>query len=137
MKPKLLVVDDEVEIQEMLRRHFEYIGFNVKTVSNGAEALDVLEQIKIDVVISDIKMPVMDGIDLLRAIRNQFPMVHVIMITAYVSLDNALSCMRLGADTCVFKPLEDLGELEQAVEQALRAIKHWQKKLKELQTMKT
>ena len=78
----------------------------------------------------------MTGVELLRKIRKEFPMVHVIMITGYVTMDNVLSCMRLGADTCVFKPLEDMTELEDAVKAAFDHIKHWQKKLKTLIDMK-
>ena len=80
-------------------------------------------------------MPRMNGVELLRIVRQQYPMIHSIMVTGYVTLDNALSCMRLGADTCVFKPLEDLTELEQAVEFAVNRLKRWQEKLKMLQAM--
>lgn len=136
MKPRLLIVDDESEIREMLQRHFRYMGYEVDTAHNGYEALEKLEEARTEVVISDIMMPEMDGIELLRSIRKQFPIVRTIMITGYVTLENALSCMRLGAETCVFKPLEDLTELEQAVEKAVRSLKHWQDKLKSLHAMK-
>jgi CheY-like chemotaxis protein len=84
-----------------------------------------LGQARTDVVISDIQMPGMDGIELLRRIRQDFPMTRVIMITGYVNQGSLLSCMRLGAETCVFKPLEDLKELDDAVAQAVRTIRHW------------
>ncbi|HBG28721.1 MAG: hypothetical protein A2Y10_12275 [Planctomycetes bacterium GWF2_41_51] len=135
MKSKILIIDDEVEICDMLSRHFRYIGYEVDTTTNPIEALDKLAENNFQVAILDIVMPKMSGIDLLRTIRKQYPMTHVVMITGCVTLDNALSCMRLGADTCIFKPLEDLTELEEAVANALKSLKHWQEKFKMLQLM--
>ena len=135
MKVKILIVDDEIEICNMLSRHFRYIGYEVDTASNGAEAIEKLDKSNFRVVISDIIMPKMDGVELLRAIKKEYPMAHVIMMTGYVTLENGLSCMRHGADTCVFKPLEDLTELEDAVVSAVNALKQWQEKLKMLKTM--
>ena len=63
-------------------------------------------------------------------------MTHCIMITGYVTMENVLCCMRLGADTCIFKPLEDMKELENAVNMAVERLKHWQIKLKTLIKMK-
>ena len=135
MKVKILIVDDEIEICEMLSRHFRYIGYEVDMAFNGVEAMEKLAQSSFQVVISDIVMPKMDGVELLRALKKQYPMIHIIMITGYVTLENALSCMRLGADTCVFKPLEDLTELENVVVNAVNALKQWQEKLKMLKAM--
>lgn len=136
MDKHLLIVDDEGEIRDMLSRHFKFAGFKVSTAENGVAALDVLSQDAPRVVISDIAMPEMDGIDLLREIRTQYPMTRVIMITGYVSLDNALSCMRNHADTCIFKPFSDLTELDSAVAGAFENLDHWEKKFVALQDMK-
>lgn len=125
MKVHLLIVDDEQEIGELLSRRFRFLGYLVDVAENGKEALEIMERTKIDIVVSDISMPEMDGIELLRTIRHQYPMVHVIMMTGYVTLDNALSCARLGADTCVFKPLDELKELEEAIDSAVAAIRKW------------
>lgn len=135
MKAKILIVDDEIEICEMLSRHFRYVGYDVDTAFNGIEAMEKLAENSFQVVISDIVMPKMNGVELLRAVKKQYPMIHIVMITGYVTLENALSCMRLGADTCVFKPLEDLTELEDAVAGAVNVLKQWQEKLKMLKAM--
>lgn len=137
MSAHLLIVDDEEEIREMLSRHFRFLGYEVHTACDGVDALKILAEVRIEVVVSDIMMPRMNGIDLLRVLRTQFPMIHVIMVTGYITLDNALSCLRLGADTCVFKPLEDLTELEEAVARAVDTLKRWQDKLKQLRDMKS
>lgn len=136
MTKQLLIVDDETEIREMLSRHFSFLGYNTCVAANGQEAMEYLDENKVDIVITDIMMPVMDGVTLLKNIRKEFPMVQVIMITGYVSLDVALSCMRAQANTCVFKPLEDLSELEQAVANASATIENWKNKFKELRGMK-
>ena len=136
MKARILIVDDEKEIREMLSRHFKFLDYDVFTAENGKHAIEVLNSERVEIVISDIKMPVMDGIELLRQIRTQFPMIHSIIITGYVTMENLLAALRHGADTCVFKPFSDMLELEKAVEQAVEHLNTWQRKLKELDSIK-
>lgn len=131
-QPHLLVVDDEPDIREMIARHFRYLGFQVSTASNGKEALSLMSKMKTDIVISDIMMPVMNGVELLSVIRKEHPLIRVIMITGYVTLENAITCMRYGAETCVFKPLEDMSKLEAWVTEAVRKLNHWNAIFKEL-----
>lgn len=135
-KIRLLIVDDEMQIREMLKRHFEFKDFEVLTAENGMRALEVMQETYCAVVISDIKMPEMDGIELLREIRSQFPMAKMIMITGYITLDNIFTCMRLGAETVVYKPLEEIAELDNAVDRSIENIIRWQKKLSQLLTIK-
>ncbi len=136
MPAKILVVDDESEIRTMLSNHFGFMSYEVHTAENGKEALEKMEQQRFEIVISDIIMPVMDGPDLLRSIKKNYPMTHVIMITGYITMENALACMRLGADTCIFKPIEDMNELDEAVQDALKSLMKWQEKFKMLKGMK-
>jgi len=137
MSVNILIVDDEEEIREMLVRHFTFLDYNVEMAGNGVEAIQVLNQKRIDVVITDILMPGMNGVELLEHIQNDAPMIHTIVITGYVTLENALSCMRLGAESFIFKPLEDLSELEEAVKKAEDSMKTWQRKLRELRGLKS
>lgn len=136
MKGALLIVDDEDEIREALSRHFRFLGYDVQTAGNGAEALAELASRKIDVIISDIVMPVMDGVDLLRTVRKEYPMIRVIIMTGYVTQENVLACIRHDADTCVFKPWPDMTELESAVNKAMERMNTWKSKLKLLLEMK-
>ncbi len=137
MKAELLIVDDEEYIRKMLSRHFTYLGYGINLAENGLAALEVLTQKRIDVVISDIKMPKMTGVELLRVVRTEFPMTRVVMITGYVTLQNALDCMENQADDVVFKPLTDLGELETAVDHSLSRILNWRRKLRILHGMRS
>ena len=132
----ILVVDDEVEIRDALSRHFRFMGYQVCTAVNGKEALDIMMKDKVDILISDVLMPVMGGVDLLKAVRSQYPMVPVIMMTGYVTQENVLSCMRHGAQTCVFKPWPDMTELENNVKAATDCINTWKHKLRALHEMK-
>ena len=137
MAINLLVVDDEESISDMLARHFTLMDYDVTTASNGKEALEVLSRKRIDIVITDILMPEMNGIEFLERLRIDSPMVCAIVITGYVTLENALNCMQLGAENFIFKPLEDLTELEEAVKKAELRLKTWQRKLRELRGLKS
>lgn len=132
----LLIVDDETEICDALARHFKFLGYEVDMAGNGREALDKLAARKFDVVISDIVMPVMNGVDLLRTIRREFPMVRVVVMTGYVTQENVMACMRHSAETCIFKPWPDIQEMEDAVAQAVKRTQIWKQKLRQLLEMK-
>ena len=135
-KPRILVVDDEEEIRDMLTRHYKFQGYETLTACNGAVALEILAAERIEIVISDIMMPVMDGVELLNKIRTDYPMTHVIIMTGYVTMDNLLATLRYGADTCIFKPILEFDEMDESVEIAISHLKKWQKKLLELQGLK-
>ena len=135
-KATLMIVDDEAEIREMLERHFSFEGFKIKLAANGQEALDILSECKIDIIISDIVMPKMSGVQLLEKISKEFAMVRVIMITGYVTQSHLLQCMKRHADDVIYKPLDDLTELEESVKRSVSNIQRWKDKLKILQGMK-
>lgn len=136
MTAPLLIVDDEAAIRDMLQRHFRYLGHEVRVADSAAAALAVLAEHSIGIVISDIRMPGTDGVALLQEIRRGYPTVRVIMMTGYVGQESILACMRRGADTCVFKPFEDLTQLEAAVEQSESILRRWRHILSELQALR-
>jgi DNA-binding NtrC family response regulator len=137
MKACILIVDDEKEIRDMLSRHYKFNGYNTETAGSVDEAVEILTRKMIQIVISDIMMPGKSGIELLAVIHDNFPMIRVIMITGYVTLENALTCMRKGADSFIFKPLGELDELDDAVGRVYDWHMRWQEKLHSLQKMKT
>ena len=93
---KILVVDDEQSMRDFLKILLVKDGHDVLTAKNGDQALSLLEKHTFDLVISDIRMPGMSGLDLLEAIREQFGDVPVIMITAFASPDDAVKAMKNG-----------------------------------------
>ncbi len=111
---RILLVDDEEDFVEMLSLRLEEGGEKVKCAYNGKECLEVLdkESGKIDVVILDIKMPGMDGIDVLREIKRRFPLIEVIMLTGHGTTESAVEGMKLGAFDYLLKPADfkDLAE---------------------------
>lgn len=126
MYPKILIVDDEKAITDTLSRFFEFEGYHVMTVNDPYSALKVINRENIFIVISDISMPGMSGVDLLQRIKQHNGMIQVIMITGFVTLDNILACLRRGADECFLKPFSDLSQLKRAVDDAMAKLKRWQ-----------
>ena len=102
----ILIVEDDQELLEALSDTLKLAGYNVKTAANGEQALVVLEQYEINLVISDIQMPVMDGHKLLKAIKNRFNDTPVMLMTAYGTIQQAVDAMRDGAVDYLVKPFE-------------------------------
>ena len=104
---RILIVDDEKDFVEMLSLRLKEIEEKVTAVYSGKECLETLEEKKdVDVVILDIKMPGMDGIETLREIRKRFPLVEVIMLTGHGSTETAVEGMKLGAFDYLLKPAD-------------------------------
>ncbi len=105
MTKKLLIVDDEAEICEFLKSFFEDRDFKVATAHNGAAALEQVARFEPEVVLLDIQMPGMDGLQTLKKIKDNHPKVKVIMVTAVETQEKIEEAMRLGADNYITKPL--------------------------------
>ena len=103
---KVLIVDDEKDFVEMFSLRLEAQGERVSTAYSGADALNVLGHIAIDVVILDIRMPGMDGIDTLKEIKKLYPNVEVILLTGHGSTETAVKGMKLGAFDYLMKPAD-------------------------------
>jgi DNA-binding NtrC family response regulator len=116
---EVLLVDDEVEFLETLLKRMKKRDVNVLGVRSGEEALGLLEQHLVDVVVLDVKMPGMDGIQTLRELKRQHPIVEVIMLTGHASLEVAIEGMELGAFDYLMKPV-DIDELLYKVEDAYK-----------------
>ncbi len=103
---RVLIVDDEKDFVEMFSLRLEGQGEKVSTAYSGKEALKVLESTIIDVVILDIRMPGMDGIDTLKQIKQLYPIIEVIMLTGHGSTQTAVEGMKLGAFDYMIKPAD-------------------------------
>ena len=102
----VLVVDDEEEMLSLLRTDLELRGFSVRTASSGAAAFDLLRHEAIDVVLTDIAMPGVDGIELCTRIATHNPDVPVVVMTAFGSMETAVDALRAGAFDFVAKPMD-------------------------------
>jgi DNA-binding NtrC family response regulator len=115
---RLLVVDDEASIRDMLAFFFHKRGFEVLTASSFAEGVAAAGRLTPDIVLSDIKMPDGNGLDLLRKVKADSPKIPVIMITAHTSTQDAIEAMKAGAVDYIAKPF-NMEELAMIVDRAL------------------
>ena len=109
IEPSVLVVDDEVQFVETLVKRLAKRGVKVGAAHSGQQALDVLAgsgATRTDVVILDVKMPGMDGLETLAAIKEQHPLVEVIMLTGHATVESAIEGMKRGAFDYLMKPCD-------------------------------
>lgn len=116
--PALLVVEDEKHTREGLSKFLEGLEYDVLTAEGGGEALRLIEKERPNLVLTDIRMPDMDGMTLLEKIKSKYPEVSVIALTAYGTVESAVKAMKLGAFYYLTKPV-NLEELEFLVKKAL------------------
>ncbi|MBF0452590.1 MAG: response regulator [Candidatus Magnetomorum sp.] len=114
---KILLVDDEKDFVEMLSLRLEEKGEQVFTASSGKECLECLNKQPVDVIILDLKMPGMDGIETLQQIKARHPLVEVIMLTGHGTAETAVDGMKLGAFDYLIKP-SDFDTLNQKLDAA-------------------
>ncbi len=115
---RLLLVDDEERFLATTRILLEKRDVqNIQTATNGADALQILRKERIDVVVLDVKMPGMDGVEVLRRIKQEHPLVEVIMLTGHASVESAVDGLKLGAFDYVMKPI-DIPDLLVKIEEA-------------------
>ncbi len=118
--PRILIVDDEPGIRQSLKGVFEDEGFTTDTVSSGEDCLKKIEQNSYDLVLMDIWLPGIDGLDTLRKLREKAPETHVIMISGHATIATAVSATKLGAYDFIEKPLS----LEHTLLTARNALSH-------------
>jgi DNA-binding NtrC family response regulator len=115
---KVLVIDDDASLRRVMEMQLEEIGCDVLAVASGKEALGVLEEATLDLVITDLRIPGMSGMDILKSLRTDHPELTVIMVTAYGTVRTAVEAMKAGAYDYLTKPI-DYDELTLVVNRAL------------------
>ena len=118
MPANILVVDDELSMREFLQILLEKEGYRVVTTGGGKSAINLFEKSDFDMVISDIRMPDMDGLEVLKAVKEISPDVAVLMITAFASMETAVHAMKLGAFDYITKPFK-VDEIRYVIKNAL------------------
>jgi response regulator RpfG family c-di-GMP phosphodiesterase len=113
-----LIVDDQERLRQALVRKLQWAGMQCREASSGGEALRALEAERADVLISDIQMPEMSGVELLTTVRERWPDIAAIMVTGVDDVATAVSCLQLGAFDYITKPFQ-LDEVQARVERAL------------------
>lgn len=113
----ILVVDDEAMMRNLLEKILVREGYAVKTAGNGVEALELLQHENFELIISDMKMPNMDGFELLKAVKQEYPNINVIIMTAYGDTYTVKDALLLGADEYITKPFKS-HEISLVIERA-------------------
>ena len=128
-KLKMMLVDDEERFLQTTEKLLTKKGFAVLTATSGAEALAELEKTTVHVVILDVKMPGMDGIETLRRIKAQYPLVEVIMLTGHATVESAIDGLKSGATDYLMKPA-DLDDVIAKAEEAFEKRRRLEEKIR-------
>ena len=129
---KVLVVDDETDFLKTLVNRLGKRNLEVRGVESGEKALDILNERIFDVVILDVKMPGMDGVDVLREIKRKWPLIEVIMLTGHANMEVAVQGMELGAFDYLMKPM-DIDDLLYKVQDAQKKKSIQEDKIKNME----
>lgn len=113
----ILIVDDEEMMRTLLDRILSREGYKIRSAEDGVVALEVLKAEKVDIIISDMKMPRMNGFELLKIVKKEYPKIGVIIMTAYGDTYTVKDALLLGADEYITKPFKSY-EISLVVERA-------------------
>ena len=127
---RVLVVDDEADFLTTLVNRLRKRNLEVSGVASGEKALGLLDKEPFDVVILDVKMPGMDGVDVLREMKRKWPLVEVIMLTGHASIESGIEGMRLGAFDYIIKPM-DIDDLVDKMRKAFEKKSNHQEKIRQ------
>jgi len=120
-KERILIVDDAPNTLEVLQRNLSGVGYQTFTAAGVPDAIAILDSTPVDLVVTDLKMPKVSGLDLIRHVRENFPDTEVMMITGYASISGAVEAIKTGAEEYLAKPFTD-DELLGAVRRALEKL---------------
>ncbi len=118
MPKTILIVDDEQGYRDMLNIDLSNRGFNVLTASGGQEAMEILKEKEVDLIIADMKMPKMDGLDVVIAGRKIRPGIPILLMTGYAVEERVQEALKMKASACLRKPFQ-ITELETALQAVL------------------
>lgn len=102
--PSILVVDDELLIRDLLYDFFHDQGWDITVAENGKKALDIMQEKQFDVVLTDLRMPSMDGMELTSQVQQDYPDIPVVIMTGYPSVDSAVAALRIRVADYITKP---------------------------------
>jgi DNA-binding NtrC family response regulator len=120
---KMMLVDDEERFLATTQKLLQKKGYDVLVAAGGKEALEILEKKIIHVVVLDVKMPGMDGLQTLKEIKTRFPLVEVIMLTGHATVESAVDGLKSGATDYLMKPTG----LEELIQKAEEAFEKWRR----------
>jgi signal transduction histidine kinase/DNA-binding response OmpR family regulator len=117
---KILIIDDEVTLTQLIKQALERKDFEIFIANDGADGLKKIEQYKPDIIITDLRMPKVSGMDILKKTKKENPLIEIIIITGHGGVDSAIEAMREGAFGYVEKPFVEFSVLELEIEKAIK-----------------
>ena len=130
---RVMLVDDEADFLNTLTKRLKRRKLVVTDAKSGEDALSILGQNPVDIVVLDVRMPGIDGVETLKEIKKQFPLIEVIMLTGHASVEVAVQGMELGAFDYLMKPM-DIDELVYKIEDAYKSKRIQEDKLNALKS---
>ncbi len=118
----ILVVDDELLIRDLLYDFFQDQGWEIAIADNGKKAMEILKSKDIDLLLTDIRMPEMDGLDLTVFVQENYPKLPVILMTGFPSVDSAVTALRAKVEDYIIKPF-NINQLYKTVEKKVNETK--------------
>lgn len=115
----ILTIDDEAAVRRSIRAYLEDSGYDVLEAANGREGIKIFREAKPDLILCDLRMPEVDGLEVLAAVNNEDPELPIIIVSGTGVLGDAIEAVRLGAWDYILKPIQDMGTLEIAIAKAL------------------
>ncbi len=122
MKARLLIIDDEAMVRDSMEAYLEDSGYTVVAVNSGQAGLDVLETHEIDLILCDLRMPVLDGLQVLQKVKQRSENIPVIVVSGAGVMDDVVQALRLGASDYLVKPIIDMVMLEHSVQRNLERV---------------
>lgn len=130
---KLLIVDDEERFLYSMETLLTRKGYTVQTASSGARCLEILSEKQVDVMILDIKMPGLDGLEVLKRVKQAYPLIEVILLTGHATVESAVEGLKCGAADFLMKPIS-ASDLIEKVRDAYARRRAAEKKIQEAQS---
>jgi DNA-binding NtrC family response regulator len=119
-KPTILIVDDELLIRDLLYDFFTNQGWEIATAENGIKALEILENRSFDLMLTDLKMPGLDGMELTNRVKEEHPQLPVVIMTGFPSIDTAVQALRCKVEDYIIKPF-NINQLYKTVEKSVKS----------------
>ena len=121
-KPRIVAIDDEVEFIDMIKNYFELRGYDITVAIRGSKGIELIKEKKPDVILTDLKMPGIDGDEVLSLLKSMHPSPQVIFVTAYDDGGKTKArLLKMGAYAYFDKPISSLRELEETVNKAAQS----------------
>jgi DNA-binding NtrC family response regulator len=129
---KILIIDDEDEILLSLKKNLMLEGYNVETCNDSVKALEMIKNEKFHIVLTDIVMPNMDGVEVLKAAKAYDALTQVIMMTGYATMEMTIQSLECGANDYILKPFKSIEFIIEIIEHSIKKLERWRESIRDI-----